>query len=95
MQQMLRGGIDWVPREILSFTVNKAIALTTTPGAVTCQSNDKVIVSSLSNPRKPHIVNVFSNGKTDCGNCPGFTSSSVCKHAIAANIKLGTLKQVV
>ena len=39
MQQML----DWVLREILSFTVNKAIALTTTPGAVTCQSNDTVL----------------------------------------------------
>ena len=63
MQQMLRGGIDWVPKEILSLTVNKAIALTTTPGAVMCQSNETVIVSSLSNPRKPHIVNIFSNGK--------------------------------
>ena len=43
MQQMLCGGIDWVPRESLSFTVNKAIALTTTPEAVTCQSNDTVL----------------------------------------------------
>ena len=62
MDEILDAGIDWIPRDILSSTVNKAISLTAKPGGVTLQSKDTVIVASSSKPRKPHIVNIFPNG---------------------------------
>lgn len=95
MQEMLRGGIDWIPREILATMVNKAMSLMKKPKAITCQSSNTIIVESTSNPRMPHIVNVFPNGKIECTNCPGFAASSVCKHTIAASVQLQRMDQFI
>ena len=38
MDEILDAGINWIPRDILSSTVNKAISLTAKPGGVTLQS---------------------------------------------------------
>ena len=45
-----------------------------------------MVVESATNPGKPHVVNLFPNGKTDC-DCAGFSSSSVCAHSVSASIK--------
>ena len=75
--------------------VNQAVTLMTTPSAITNQSSDTFVVASSSDPRKPHIVNIFPNGKTDCSDCPGFKASSLCKHTIAAYAKLGRMDKLI
>lgn len=81
-QELIRGGVDWIPRALLSTMVSQAVGLTATPSGITSQSSDTFVVASSSDPRKPHIVNIFPNGKTDCSDCPGFKASSLCKHTI-------------
>jgi hypothetical protein len=94
-QEILRGGIDWIPRALVSTMVNKAITLMTTPEAITNQSRDTFVVASSSDPRKPHIVNIFPKGKTDCSGCPGFKASSLCKHTIAVFSKLRRMVEFI
>ena len=94
-QELVRGGVDWIPRALLSTMVNQAITLTTTPSAITNQSSDTFVVASSSDPRKPHIVNIFPNGKTDCSDCPGFKASSLCKHTIAVFSKLKRIDELI
>ena len=86
MEQLLDSGVDWIPREILCSIVDKAMALVNKEGAVSLHGNDTIVVESASNPRKPHVVNLYPNGKTGC-DCAGFLSSSVCAHSVAACVK--------
>ena len=59
----MMAGIDWIPRTILTALVEKAAKLSKTPGALVQQSLDTIVVASNSDPRKPHIVNFFGNGR--------------------------------
>ena len=86
MEQLLDSGVDWIPREILCSIVDKAMALVNKEGAVSLHGSDTIVVESASNPRKPHVVNLYPNGKTEC-DCAGFLSSSVCAHSVAACVK--------
>ena len=65
-QELVRGGVDWIPRALLSNMVNQTVTLTTPSLAITNQSSDTFVVASSSDTRKPHIVNIFPNGETDC-----------------------------
>ena len=87
-QELVRGGVDWIPRALLSNMVNQTVTLTTPLLAITNQSSDTFVVASSSDTRKPHIVNIFPNGKTDCSDCPGFKASSLCKHTSTVFAKL-------
>ena len=95
MQELIRGGVDWIPCALLSTMVSQAVGLTATPLGIASQSSDTFVVASSSDPRKPHIVNIFPNGKTDCSDCPRFKASSVCKHTIAVFAKLGRMDHLI
>ena len=75
--------------------VSQAVGLTATPSGITSQSSDTFVVASSSDPRKPHIVNIFPNGKTNCSDCPGFKASSLCKHTIVVFAKLGRMDHLI
>lgn len=93
--EMVQAGIDWIPRNILSSIIQKALSLAGKSGALSNQSEDTVVVASATNPRKPHIVNFFGNGKTDCTECPGYSSLSICAHSMAACLKTNRTKQFI
>ena len=95
MDEFIQAGIDWIPRDILSSIVKKARSLSAKPGCVTLQSQETLVVASSSNPRKPHIVNMFPNGKAVCSDCPGFTASPICTHAVAAALTMKTAKEFI
>jgi hypothetical protein len=95
MDEFIQAGIDWIPCDILASIVKKARSLTVKPGSVTLQSQETLVVASLSNPRKPHIVNMFSNGKAVCSDCPGFTASSICAHTVAAGLTTKRAKEFI
>ena len=94
-QELIRGGVDWIPRALLSTMVSQAVGLTATPSGITSQSSDTFVVASSSDPQKPHVVNIFPNGKTNCSDCPGFKASSLCKHTIAVFAKLGRMDHLI
>jgi hypothetical protein len=67
---MILAGVDWITSDIL-----KKIALSaedklhddcTIVEVPTTAAHETVIVPSKSNPTKPHIVTVYSNGKVVC-----------------------------
>ena len=93
MDQIRHEGIDWISSDVLSTIVNKATPLTTKPAGITLQSQDTLVVASTPNLRKPHIVNMFPNGKATCSDCPGFTASSICAHILAASLTLKKTKE--
>lgn len=95
MHEFLQAGIDWIPRQLLSTVINKALSLSNKAGAVIPQSTDTIVVESTSNPRKPHVVNLFPNGKAECADCPGFASSSICAHSLVAFMKQGRIKEFI
>ena len=84
LSKSFEAGVDWIPKEMLSSIVDKAITSINNDGAVSLHGNNTVVVESYSNPRKPHLE--YPNGKTEC-DCSGFSSSSVCGHSVAACIK--------
>jgi hypothetical protein len=86
--EILNAGVDWIPQALLETIVSRAISLASKDGHVIAQGNDTHIVTSQSNPRKPHIINRYPNGKTECDNCPGFLAKKICKHTVAVNINL-------
>ena len=47
--------------------------------------------SPQSPTSKPHIIVLYSNGKVECQECPGYAASSICAHAVAASMKRGNL----
>lgn len=50
---------------------NKEDSLNKEHHSVLPQNIKTVVVPSKSNPRDPHVVNLFVNGKAECAKCPG------------------------
>ena len=92
MQEILTIGIDWIPNDVLSAMVNKADSLNKEHHSVMAQNNETVVVPLKSNPRDPHVVNLFANGKAECTKCPGFAAFSICTHALAACLAVDRLE---
>lgn len=92
MQKILSIGIDWIPRDVLSAIVNKSDSLNKEHHFVMPQINETVVVPSKSNPRDPHVVNLFANGKAECAKCPGFAAFSICAHTLAACFAIDRLE---
>ena len=84
MRKMASLGIDWIPRDVLSSMDDKANSLIKEEHSVIFRNSETVVVSSKSNPRNPHVVNLFANAKAECTNCPGFAAFSICSHTFAA-----------
>ena len=54
------------------------------------------MVASKSNPRTPHTVKVFTNGRVDCDKgCPNYQAYSICAHCIVVAEQNGTLNNFV
>lgn len=92
MQEIINCGIDWIPHDVLSSMVDKADSLIKEGHSVASQNSETIVVPSKSNPRNPHVVNLFANGKAECTKCPGFASFSICAHALAACLTTDRLK---
>ncbi len=95
MKEILESGVDWLPRDVLALKtkkaadINKAGAIVALPSTSTTST---VIVPSKSNPKQPHIVNVYPSGKCECDkSCPGYSAEAVCAHVIAACLKMSRL----
>ena len=52
------------------------------------------MVTSYSNPTKPHLVSFFSNGKLSC-DCFNCKSKHICSHILATAEKLGLLPKFI
>ena len=92
MQKILSIGIDWIPHDVLSAMVNKADYWNKEHHSVMPQNNETVVVPSKSNPRDPHVVNLFANGKAECAKCPGFAAFSICAQTLAACFAIDRLE---
>ena len=47
------------------------------------------MVKSKSNPSRPHLVQVFQDGKVTCDeNCPMWTAQKICSHCVAVAYSL-------
>ena len=54
------------------------------------------MVASKSNPRTPHTVKVFTNGRVKCDKgCPNYQAYSICAHSIVVAEQSGTLNNFV
>ena len=91
VKEMILAGVDWITSDIL-----KKIALSaedklhddcTIVEVPTTAAHETVIVPSKSNPTKPHIVTVYSNGKVVCQDCASYSAISLCSHVLAACLK--------
>ena len=56
-------------------------------------STSKMVVS-YTNPRKPHVVTFFKNGKVTC-DCVNNGTKNICAHALAVAEHKGSLKELV
>ena len=92
MKEITNLGIDWIPHDILSSMVDKADSLIKEGHSVISQNSETVVVPSKLNPRDPHVVNLFANGKAECAKCPGFASFSICAHTLTACLTTERLK---
>ena len=90
METFSKAGVDWIARDVLAHMIAKALSLENKlhvlPDGTTHQT---VIVPSQSNPKKPHVVIVYANGKCECQDCLGYSSAFVCAHTVAASVKVG------
>jgi hypothetical protein len=87
-------GVDWIPRDIMIMTAVKASKIVDEEGAILMKGSGTfktVIIPSKSDPKKPHTVVIYANGKSECQNCHAYKSSSICAHIIAASIKTSWL----
>ena len=94
LKAILDAGVDWIPRDSLALTADKAAKLGNDGATVALPSVgtiDTFIVPSKSDPKKPHIVNIHPNGKCECDNCHAYKSSFICAHVIAACVKKSRL----
>lgn len=90
LKVILDSGVDWIPRDTLMFLAEKAAKLESERTVVELPSTgttETVVVPSKSNPKKPHVVNIYPNGKCECDNCHAYASSFICAHVIAASLK--------
>ena len=92
LQRFADFGVDWIARDVLLHILNKAAALegklTRLPGT----ELETFDVPSSSNIKKPHVVVFMANGKCECQDCPGYSSLSLCAHAVAVSLKLQRLE---
>ena len=92
LQRFADFGADWIARDVLLHILNKAAALegklTRLPGT----ELETFVVPSSSNIKKPHVVVFMANGKCECQDCPGYSSLSLCAHAVAVSLKLQRLE---
>jgi hypothetical protein len=93
VQEMVSGGVDWISKDILTKIATSADEtmkkgnIAELPGA----AHDTIIVPSKSKPTSPHVVVLYSNGKVECKDCPGYSSLSICSHVLVACLKKGHL----
>ncbi len=95
MATLLTAGVDWIPHDLLLAITKKALRI---KDSVTILPNSELltaVVPSTSNPKKPHVVVFSANGKWECQDCPSYSASSLCAHAIAASLKSGNTKEYV
>lgn len=94
MQTFSKACVDWIPRDVLVHIIAKASSLVSKVHVIPDQATPQttMIVPSSSNPKKPHVIVCFANGKCECQDCPGYSSAFVCAHAIAASIKVNRLE---
>ncbi len=94
LKAILKAGVDWIPPDSLAMTADKAAKLDndgTTVSLPSVSTIDTFIVPSKSDPKKPHVVNLFPNGKCECDNCPAYKASFICAHVIVACLKKSRL----
>ena len=93
--QILSAGVDWITPDVIRLIAQKGEHLQR-EGKVTqvptASAYTTLIIPSKSKPTKPHIIVVYPNGKVECQDCQGYSASSLCAHAVAASLKLGTLE---
>ena len=94
-QQILSAGVDWITPDVIRLIAQKGEHLqkegkvTQVPAA---SAYTTLIIPSKCKPTKRHIIVVYPNGKVECQDCQGYSASSLCAHAVAASLKLGTLE---
>lgn len=91
LRRLLEAGVDWIPRDSLALMAAKASRLEGKAFPLPGAEMETVMIPSKSKPKKPHAITFQANGKCECQDCPGYSSSSVCAHAIAASVKLNRL----
>lgn len=75
-----------VPASTMNGILHWAEELLSTTNAITTAPVDGIarMVKSKSNPCRPHLVQVFQDGKVTCDeNCPMWTSLRICSHCVA------------
>lgn len=60
-----------------SHLVAKGNAITDAPGLQSCK-----MVYSSTNPKKPHLIRYYKNGKLTC-ECLNYTTKSICAHTLS------------
>lgn len=96
LKQILDAGVDWIQRDALALIADKAGKLDAEESVVSVSSFgtfDTVVVPSKFNPKKPHIVNIYANGKCKCDNYHAYTSFFLCAHIIVACLKKSRLAE--
>lgn len=75
-----------IPQATLNNILQKAEELISSSNTITTAPVEGVarMVRSKSHPCRPHLVQVYQNGKTVCDeNCPMWTSLKICSHCVA------------
>ena len=94
--EILEAGVDWLPQDVLAQKIRKAGVIHDAGTAIELSSDGTittVIVPSRSNPKQPHIVNIYPNRKCECDkSCPGFSVEEICTHVLVACLKMSGLK---
>ena len=85
MTTLLAAGVDWIPRNVLHAITEKALRIKEMVTMLPNADPITAIVRSTSNPKKPHVIVFSANGKCECHDCPSYSASSLCAHAIAAS----------
>jgi hypothetical protein len=93
VQDIVSAGVDWISTDVLSkivFSAEETMKkgnIAELPGT----AHETIVVPSKSRPTNAHVVIVFSNGKVECKDCPGYSSLSICSHVVLACLKKGHL----
>lgn len=75
-----------IPQATINSILQKAEELISNSNAITTAPVEGVarMVKSTSHPSRPHLVQVYQNGKAVCDeNCPMWTSLKICSHCVA------------
>ena len=94
LRRLVDAKIDWIPQDVLQSIAEKAISLEDSTHPLPGAEIETVIVPSKSTPKKPNVVLFYANGKSECQDCPGYSSqSSLCAHTLAACLKVQRLDE--